>query len=156
MTTMDYSKTLGALRRLKVNTGSLACTGCGMEHSCGIHGCAIIRNTVEHMEAALSKVDTLDTALDAAEEEIHSLHSELSTMERCHDAAYSSACKERDELKAAYEGAQLALKALNEKLVSNEAKLQKSNRRAARSEVGAGCVSRNCGTEPYGLRELRA
>ena len=32
-----------ALRRLRVETGSLACAGCGHEHNCGIHGCAIIR-----------------------------------------------------------------------------------------------------------------
>ena len=34
---------LAALRRLKVQTGSLACLGCGREHNCGIHGCAILR-----------------------------------------------------------------------------------------------------------------
>ena len=31
-----------ALRRLSVQTGSIACLGCGYEHDCGIHGCAII------------------------------------------------------------------------------------------------------------------
>lgn len=41
-------------------------------------------------------------------------------------AQYAKVCLERDELKAAYEAAQMALKALNEKLVSNEAKLQKA------------------------------
>ena len=35
---------LRALRRLKVETGSLACFGCGREHNCGIHGCAILRD----------------------------------------------------------------------------------------------------------------
>ena len=30
---------LAALRRLKVETGSLVCVGCGYEHNCGIHGC---------------------------------------------------------------------------------------------------------------------
>lgn len=34
---------LAALRRLKVQTGSLVCLGCGREHNCGIHGCAILR-----------------------------------------------------------------------------------------------------------------
>ena len=92
-TTMDYSKTLSALRKLKVNTGSLACFGCGMEHNCGIHGCAIVRNAVEHMEAALSNVETLETALDAAEEEIRDLHSDFSSMERSRDEAYSATCK---------------------------------------------------------------
>ena len=31
------------LHRLKVETGSLACLGCGREQSCGTHGCAILR-----------------------------------------------------------------------------------------------------------------
>ena len=40
---MTRTELLAALRRLKVETGSLACLGCGYEHSCGIHGCAILR-----------------------------------------------------------------------------------------------------------------
>lgn len=32
-----------ALRRLKVETGSLACLGCGHENNCGLNGCAILR-----------------------------------------------------------------------------------------------------------------
>ena len=51
MTTMDFSATLAALRRLRVETGSLVCFGCGHEHNCSTHGCAILRNAVEHMEA---------------------------------------------------------------------------------------------------------
>lgn len=39
---MRDQELVNALRRLKVETGSLACMGCGYEHSCGIHGCAII------------------------------------------------------------------------------------------------------------------
>ena len=70
MTTMDYTKTMRALRRLKVETGSLACLGCGYEHNCSTHGCAIIRNAVEHMEAALSNYDTLSSLVDQKDEEI--------------------------------------------------------------------------------------
>lgn len=40
---MDHKKLLAALRRLKVQTGSLACLGCRYEHDCGVHGCAILR-----------------------------------------------------------------------------------------------------------------
>lgn len=39
-----------ALRRLSVQTGSIACLGCGYEHDCGIHGCAIIRAARERLE----------------------------------------------------------------------------------------------------------
>ena len=54
-TTMDYQKTMRALKRLRVETGSLACFGCGHEHNCSTQGCAILRNAVAHMEAALER-----------------------------------------------------------------------------------------------------
>ena len=54
-TTMDYQKTMRALKRLRVETGSLACFGCGHEHNCSTLGCAILRNAVAHMEAALER-----------------------------------------------------------------------------------------------------
>lgn len=38
---------INALRRLKVETGSLACLGCEHEHNCGVHGCAIMREAAE-------------------------------------------------------------------------------------------------------------
>lgn len=41
---------LRGLRRLKVETGSLACFGCGREHNCGIHGCAILRDAIALIE----------------------------------------------------------------------------------------------------------
>lgn len=46
---MDNKDLLQALRRLKVETGSIACLGCGHEHNCGIHGCAIIRDAAEKL-----------------------------------------------------------------------------------------------------------
>lgn len=41
---------LAALRRLKVETGSLVCMGCGCEHDCGVHGCRIVREAAELIE----------------------------------------------------------------------------------------------------------
>lgn len=46
---MDNKDLLQALRRLKVETGSIACMGCGHEHNCGVHGCAIIREAAEKL-----------------------------------------------------------------------------------------------------------
>lgn len=37
----------GLIRRLKVQTGSIVCLGCGKEHNCGIHGCARIVKALE-------------------------------------------------------------------------------------------------------------
>ena len=45
-----------ALKRLQVNTGSLACLGCGYEHQCSTRGCAIIREAVDLLD--VSKSDT--------------------------------------------------------------------------------------------------
>ena len=70
MTTMDFSATLAALRRLRVETGSLVCFGCGHEHNCSTHGCAILRNAVEHMEAALSNYDSLSALVHRLETEL--------------------------------------------------------------------------------------
>lgn len=46
---------LAALRRLKVETESLVCVGCGYEHNCGIHGCAILRKTIAWLEKTLAE-----------------------------------------------------------------------------------------------------
>lgn len=47
---MDYEKTLEKLKHMKVETGSFVCLGCGHEHNCSIHGCAILRDAVECIE----------------------------------------------------------------------------------------------------------
>ena len=47
---MKNEEILNALRRLKVETGSLVCMGCGREHDCGIHGCRIVRESAELIE----------------------------------------------------------------------------------------------------------
>lgn len=47
---MNKKDLIDALSHLKVETGSLACFGCGHEHNCGIHGCAIIREAVRALQ----------------------------------------------------------------------------------------------------------
>ena len=47
---MKNEEILTALRRLKVETGSLVCMGCGREHDCGIHGCRIVREAADLIE----------------------------------------------------------------------------------------------------------
>lgn len=51
---MNDKDLLQALRRLKVETGSLACMGCGYEHNCGVHGCAILRKAADRIEGLLA------------------------------------------------------------------------------------------------------
>lgn len=47
----DLNGLLKSLHRLKVETGSLACLGCGREHSCTTKGCAILREAEEALRA---------------------------------------------------------------------------------------------------------
>lgn len=47
---MRLENLTAALRRLKVQTGSLACLGCGHEHDCGVHGCRILQEAIKELE----------------------------------------------------------------------------------------------------------
>ena len=46
---MTREELIQALNRLKVQTGSLACLGCGYEQSCTAKGCRILREAVEQL-----------------------------------------------------------------------------------------------------------
>lgn len=46
---MTTEELINALRKLKVQTNSFACLGCGREQNCGVHGCAIIREAAERL-----------------------------------------------------------------------------------------------------------
>lgn len=52
---MNDKELLRALERLKVEIGSLACLGCGHEHNCGVHGCAVIRAARDRIAGSMSK-----------------------------------------------------------------------------------------------------
>lgn len=49
---MENNELLKELRQLSVQTGSLACLGCGREHGCSVHGCAILKKAAEALEEA--------------------------------------------------------------------------------------------------------
>lgn len=51
---MTCTELIKSLQRLKVETESIACLGCGHEHNCGIRGCAIIREAVERISSIQS------------------------------------------------------------------------------------------------------
>lgn len=51
---MTINELIKSLQRLKVETESIACLGCGHEHNCGIRGCAIIREAVERISSIQS------------------------------------------------------------------------------------------------------
>ena len=52
----ECAELIQALNRLKVQTGSLACLGCGYEHNCSTKGCRIMREAVEQLEKERGQV----------------------------------------------------------------------------------------------------
>lgn len=62
---MTMNDLLEALARLRVETGSLACLGCGREHNCSTHGCAILRaaDLIERLTAENAKAEAERDAL---------------------------------------------------------------------------------------------
>jgi hypothetical protein len=67
---MRDQELVNALRRLKVETGSLACLGCGHEHNCGVSGCAIIRE-------ATDRIANQNTHIAALQLEIEKLRAQV-------------------------------------------------------------------------------
>lgn len=61
---MTNEELIQALDRLKVQTGSLACLGCGYEHNCATKGCRILREAVEQLSAPV--IRTRAEILEAA------------------------------------------------------------------------------------------
>jgi len=57
---------VSAIRRLKVETRSLACIGCGHGHNCGVSGCAIMRE-------AADRIANQSTHIAALQQEIEKL-----------------------------------------------------------------------------------
>ena len=56
---MNYEEIVKWLRSKKVETGSLLCLGCGHEHNCGIHGCAVMRSAADAMENLMTENSAL-------------------------------------------------------------------------------------------------
>ena len=67
---MRDQELVSAIRRLKVETGSLACMGCGHEHNCGVSGCAVMRE-------AADRIANQSTHIAALQQEIEKLRGQL-------------------------------------------------------------------------------
>ena len=63
---MRDQELVNAIRRLKVETGSLSCMGCGHEHNCGVSGCAVMRE-------AADRIANQSTHIAALQQEIEKL-----------------------------------------------------------------------------------
>ena len=90
---MNYEEIVKWLRSKKVETGSLLCLGCGHEHHCGIHGCAVMRAAADAMEnlqtenAALRRtIDNLTSAQAVVLKEFEAKLEELAEVKAERDA----------------------------------------------------------------------
>lgn len=72
---MRDQELVSAIHRLKVETGSLACMGCGHEHNCGVSGCAVMRE-------AADRIANQSTHIAALQQEIEKLRWDLK-LHRC-------------------------------------------------------------------------
>lgn len=67
---MRDQELVSAIRQLKVETGSLACMGCGHEHNCGVSGCAVMRE-------AADRIVNMSTHVAALQQEIEKLRGQV-------------------------------------------------------------------------------
>ena len=70
---MKTDELIKALGQLKVQTGSLACLGCGHEHNCSVHGCAIIREAAELLNMYMLALMLVSEERDAAIKQLRSI-----------------------------------------------------------------------------------
>lgn len=61
---MRDSELVSAIRRLKVETGSLACMGCGHEHNCGVSGCAVMREAADRIANQSTHIAALQKEIE--------------------------------------------------------------------------------------------
>ena len=83
---MTTNGLLEALVRLRVETGSLVCLGCGREHNCSTHGCAILR-------AAADLIERLTAENAKAEAERDALLEQIKARRSCLDCKHFDYCE---------------------------------------------------------------
>ena len=54
------------LRKLKINTKSIACLGCGHENSCSVHGCNLIGMAADRLATYEQAIETIKAMRTAA------------------------------------------------------------------------------------------
>ena len=83
---MTTDKVFAAIKRLRVETGSLTCLGCGHEHNCSTHGCAILR-------AAADLIERLTAENAKAEAERDALLGQIKARRSCLDCKHFDYCE---------------------------------------------------------------
>lgn len=62
---------ISALHRLKVETGSLACCGCGHEHNCGVYGCTVMREAADRIANQSNHIAALQQEIEKLRTRVH-------------------------------------------------------------------------------------
>ena len=73
---MKTDELIKALGRLKVQTGSLVCLGCGHEHNCGVHGCVIMREAAVRLSLYEHALEQVAKAAEKTEESVEEFFDE--------------------------------------------------------------------------------
>lgn len=94
---MTDEQILQALKRLRVETGSLACLGCGREHNCGTHGCAILRKAADLIERLSGEVEDLRRKLAMSDKDVTAAHLHFSQWQAAFNQLTQTVSRIEDE-----------------------------------------------------------
>lgn len=72
---MNTKELINSLNRMKVQTGSLVCLGCGHEHNCGVHGCAVLREAAVRLSLYEYTLKQVAKERDAAVKQLRQIAS---------------------------------------------------------------------------------
>lgn len=89
---MKAEQIVTALKGLKVQTGSLACMGCGQEHNCGIHGCAIILAAIQELEQQKGLLDAMEKTAKHYKEQRNAAVKQLRRIADCDTCRHNQPC----------------------------------------------------------------
>ena len=89
---METNELVKALNRLKVETGSLACLGCGYEHGCSVHGCAILREAENAISEARGRADAMERIARQRKAERDAAIKQLRRLADCSTCAKDKPC----------------------------------------------------------------
>lgn len=96
---MTTHELLQALARLRVKTGSLACLGCGHEHNCSTHGCAILRAAADLIERLTAENAKAEAERDAAIADLKISSRCASCKYHCSDTTFCCDCTKKQNCK---------------------------------------------------------
>lgn len=89
---MTPNNLVSALRRLRVETGSIACLGCGHEHGCSVHGCAIVLAAIQELEQQKGLLDAMEKPAKHYKEQRNAAVKQLRRIADCDTCRHNQPC----------------------------------------------------------------